>query len=475
MRNVIAFLAVLAAVVATGAAPSPWVAAQAPAASPQFEVASVKPNKSGGGPMRIGFQPGGRFTATNVPVRDLISMAYGQPQPLPNSRSSAARVGWRRIGSISSPKRKAMRSQAWQVRPRRCFSCCAVCSPIASSSSRTRKLAISRFTCCASIGAMESWVRSFVPRRSDCAAMRGANRGGPPPGPPQPGQAPVCGAMFGPGRMMSGGTPIEMLANGLARLVNRVVIDRTGLTGNYESTLEFTPDQSQLPPGGLAARNPGAASRWTVALHGAQGATWLEARIRSRTGPRVDHRQHRAADAGLGARGQGSGARGRGVLNCVRSRTLSHRDGRAGLWRCREAAEYGGIVTGAGVPIPGATITASTSGQAHRHHERSGRSVSFRRSRRRPMDDPCRDAGILDRDTRGRGCTGVEPSKWVLTLKSVEEVMGSRIRQGSTCSKGSTGSTPSNLSNPSNPSNCRPSNSLEPFEPLEPFRSLRRR
>jgi uncharacterized protein (TIGR03435 family) len=57
--------------------------------------------------------------------------------------------------------------------------------------------------------------------------------------------------MMGPGRMMSGGTPIEMLANGLARLVSRVVIDRTGLTGNYEASLEYTPDQSQMPPGGL--------------------------------------------------------------------------------------------------------------------------------------------------------------------------------------------------------------------------------
>ncbi len=60
------------------------MAAQTPSASPQFEVASIKPNKSGPGPQRIGFQPGGRFIATNVPVRDLISIAYGQPQPLPN-------------------------------------------------------------------------------------------------------------------------------------------------------------------------------------------------------------------------------------------------------------------------------------------------------------------------------------------------------------------------------------------------------
>ena len=50
---------------------------------------------------------------------------------------------------------------------------------------------------------------------------------------------------------------IRMMTSGLARLVNRVVIDRTGLTGNYDSTLEFTPDQSQLPPGGIGNLPPG--------------------------------------------------------------------------------------------------------------------------------------------------------------------------------------------------------------------------
>src|ERR1044071_1190830 len=40
-----------------------------------FEVASVKPNQTvGPGPMN--FQVGGRFTATNVPLRALIRTAY---------------------------------------------------------------------------------------------------------------------------------------------------------------------------------------------------------------------------------------------------------------------------------------------------------------------------------------------------------------------------------------------------------------
>ena len=47
-----------------------------PAPSPTFDVASVKPNKSGGMGVRIMFQPGGRFTAENISLKFLIRMAY---------------------------------------------------------------------------------------------------------------------------------------------------------------------------------------------------------------------------------------------------------------------------------------------------------------------------------------------------------------------------------------------------------------
>src|SRR5689334_18376881 len=43
----------------------------------KFEVASIKPNRSGDLRMGIGLAPGGRFTGTNVTLRQLISTAYG--------------------------------------------------------------------------------------------------------------------------------------------------------------------------------------------------------------------------------------------------------------------------------------------------------------------------------------------------------------------------------------------------------------
>jgi hypothetical protein len=61
--------------------------AQVPdAKAPAFEVASVKPNALHSG-ARLHSFPGDRFEATNVPLRDLIIVAYGEPgRPLPDAQ-----------------------------------------------------------------------------------------------------------------------------------------------------------------------------------------------------------------------------------------------------------------------------------------------------------------------------------------------------------------------------------------------------
>ena len=52
------------------------VLSQSQSAPPSFEAASVKVNKSGEMRMAVDFQPGGRFSAQNVPLRILIALAY---------------------------------------------------------------------------------------------------------------------------------------------------------------------------------------------------------------------------------------------------------------------------------------------------------------------------------------------------------------------------------------------------------------
>lgn len=63
----------------------------------------------------------------------------------------------------------------------------------------------------------------------------------------------LCGNFaLGPGELVLVSGPISTLTPLLSRLLGRTVIDKTGLTKNYDIDIEWTPDESlamQLPPG----------------------------------------------------------------------------------------------------------------------------------------------------------------------------------------------------------------------------------
>jgi uncharacterized protein (TIGR03435 family) len=60
-----------------------------------------------------------------------------------------------------------------------------------------------------------------------------------------------------PGNLSGGSSSMTQLSNVLARFVSRTVVDRTGLTGNYDLDLQWTPDQ--MPQGfGRGEAPPGA-------------------------------------------------------------------------------------------------------------------------------------------------------------------------------------------------------------------------
>jgi uncharacterized protein (TIGR03435 family) len=84
----------------------------------------------------------------------------------------------------------------------------------------------------------------------DCDAVNAARLAGRTPEGPVPANgAPPCGMSLQAkdGEMLLfGGRPISSLAEWLGQSSGRVVVDKTGLTGNYEFTLRYT---SQLTPG----------------------------------------------------------------------------------------------------------------------------------------------------------------------------------------------------------------------------------
>src|ERR1051326_3414072 len=218
---------------------------------PQFEVASIKPNKSGDGRVMIGMQPGGRFTATNVPLRMLIRNAYqlqdsqlvGGPDWITNERYDISAKA--EDGVVSGPQPPMGQPGPIQL--------------------MLRALLAERFKLVVHNEDREMPIFALVLNRPDgklgpqltksdvdCAAMMGRGRGngrGPIP-PPEPGQPMPCGIRIGFGNMAVGSAPMSQVAASLSQFAGRIVVDKTGLTGAYDMNLTWTPDNMpQRPPG----------------------------------------------------------------------------------------------------------------------------------------------------------------------------------------------------------------------------------
>jgi bla regulator protein blaR1 len=254
---VIGAAAAVVAPAGLGLLQGPRLRAQAPqasAAGPAFEVASIKPNNSGDGRVMMGMQPGGRFTATNITLRLLIRNAYqlqdfqivGGPSwigsehydivakgedGLPPEPPSLDRTGPNRIQLMI----RALLAERFQL----------------TVHNETRELPIYALVLARSDGKLGPQLqKSEVDCNAVFAAARGRGGMPPPPGPPQQGERPSCGMRIGMGNLAMGGTPLSQFVNSLAMFTGRTVQDKTGLTGNYDVTLTWTPDQMpQRPPG----------------------------------------------------------------------------------------------------------------------------------------------------------------------------------------------------------------------------------
>ena len=225
----------------------------APSASPVFEVASVKPNKSGEGFIRFGLQPGGRFTAQNVPARELIRFAYnvqpfqieGGPGWLNSDRfdvTAKAEGDFPPIGpGQSGPMQLMMQNllaDRFKLKVRR----------------ETKEMPIYALVLARSDGRLG---KQIEPSTVDCAAMRGrgAGPGGRGPGGPPPARrSRASGRSAACSWASAAWAPAMCRCNSwrscLSQRVQRIVVDKTGLTGRYSFNIEFTPDQ--MPPPGAA-------------------------------------------------------------------------------------------------------------------------------------------------------------------------------------------------------------------------------
>ncbi len=211
-----------------------------PTPRPSFEVASVKPNKTGDRGIRIQNQPG-RFSASNISLKTLIEFAYR----LKGDSELSGATGW-----ISSenydidakpevPPPGAPKLTFTEEEDRRRL--------------MIQSLLADRFKLAVRHEAKDLPIYALVVAKNGPKLTQSAVQSDPPLN-PTPGSGPRRGAMMGIGELTLQTTPIAMLCDALSRQLGRPVVDQTGLKGNYDLTLKWTPDEGQRrmfgPPDG---------------------------------------------------------------------------------------------------------------------------------------------------------------------------------------------------------------------------------
>lgn len=213
-----------------------------------FDAASVKPNTTGERNTSVRRLPGGRFTATNVPAALLVQMAY-QLQPFQMQgapawlRTERFDVVARMEGDPSSPAVGSGTPDQMML--------------------ALQMLLADRFTLAVRWETQELPIFALVlaradrslgpnirPAAVDCTAAASASAAAAKEGkvlnPNTPDRV-SCGMRNSSGRIMFGGYPLSFFADGLANEVARTVVDRTGLSGNWDFELTYTRDVARRP------------------------------------------------------------------------------------------------------------------------------------------------------------------------------------------------------------------------------------
>ena len=199
------------------------------AANPVFDVVSIKPNTSGDTRVTNRVQPGGRYTATNITLRQLIRDAYRVQE-----FQIVGGPGWMNLDRFDIVAK-------------------AEGNPSVGLMARMRQtLLTDRFKVVTHTETREMPVYALIVKQTGKLGPKlrpSSERCGDPSKPAsqlQPGQVP-CGISGGAGRLSTRGTPMTEFAHFLSFNTDRAVLDRTGLTGPFELELEWTPDPLQAP------------------------------------------------------------------------------------------------------------------------------------------------------------------------------------------------------------------------------------
>jgi uncharacterized protein (TIGR03435 family) len=236
------------------AAQVPLVAQQAPA----FEVASIKPNRSettvrSGGPQR------GRFVQRNVTLLQLVRMAHsrgglgrieiaGGPDWIRSDRFDVeATIGGPfadDLGKLYLPDGNGSPGLAYQMLRTLLAERFGL-----ETHNETRQLPTYRLVMSRSDGRTGARLQ---PSHVDCdAVLSEMARTGKPPALPDPLKGPPCSVSQRSGRLSGNAITMRQLADIVSPYVARPVFDGTGVSGNFDVSLEWAPAPGEYAgPGG---------------------------------------------------------------------------------------------------------------------------------------------------------------------------------------------------------------------------------
>jgi uncharacterized protein (TIGR03435 family) len=205
-------------------------------AEPEFEVASIKPNVSDNAMAHFGIR-GDRFAADNTTVKELITLAYnvrdlqlvGAPEWMGKERYDIVAKAYAQLKpGTPPPELKRLLVERFGLKVRH----------------ETRDLPMYALVMAREDRQFGPAAKQVEVDRCPEAAARAAERArtGQPRSPVVPGQRPSCGLFYNPGSLRGGSIGFGAMLQSLARVVGRIVIDRTGLTGKFDFDLTWAAD-----------------------------------------------------------------------------------------------------------------------------------------------------------------------------------------------------------------------------------------
>jgi uncharacterized protein (TIGR03435 family) len=198
-------------------------------ATPAFEVMTIKANDglSRGG--RSGWEPGGRFQATNLPGNMLVQIAYGTPQrtllgyQLINIPAWLSNARYDIVGKVRTDLALTDPSELAAKGPQYLQSLLAERFKLRVHH-ETRQLQRYRLV-------RAKGDRTLGPRLRETSCM------------PDVGKA-ACNLQYGPNRYKFEGVTIARFAADLSGNLSQVIADDTGLAGRYDLELDWSLDQN---------------------------------------------------------------------------------------------------------------------------------------------------------------------------------------------------------------------------------------